>query len=69
MKPHFPPGSPGRAFYSDTNYQLLGAIIEAVTGDTYGAALEAGICAPLGSRSDVPVLPGRLTSTTRSAPC
>lgn len=48
MKPHFPPGSPGRAFYSDTNYQLLGAIIEAMTGDTYAAALEAGIFAPLG---------------------
>lgn len=47
MKPHFPPGTPGKAFYSDTNYQLLGAIIEAMTGDTYAAALDAGIFAPL----------------------
>jgi CubicO group peptidase (beta-lactamase class C family) len=44
----FAPGTPGRASYSDTNYQLLGAIIEAVTGDTYDAALTTGITAPLG---------------------
>jgi CubicO group peptidase (beta-lactamase class C family) len=48
MRPHFPPGSPGRAFYSDTNYQLLGAIIEAMTGDTYAAVLDRGIVTPLG---------------------
>jgi CubicO group peptidase (beta-lactamase class C family) len=48
MKPHFPPGAPGKAFYSDTNYQLLGAIIEAMTGDTYAAALDGGIVTPLG---------------------
>jgi CubicO group peptidase (beta-lactamase class C family) len=47
MRPHFAPGAPGRAVYSDTNYQLLGAIIEAMTGDSYAAALETGIVAPL----------------------
>jgi CubicO group peptidase (beta-lactamase class C family) len=48
MRPSFPPGAPGKAVYSDTNYQLLGAIIEAMTGDTYAAALNAGIAEPLG---------------------
>jgi CubicO group peptidase (beta-lactamase class C family) len=47
LQPHFAPGSPGRAFYSDTNYQLLGAIIEAMTGDAYGAALETAVLSPL----------------------
>ncbi|MBM7713385.1 CubicO group peptidase (beta-lactamase class C family) [Bacillus thermophilus] len=31
-KPRFMPGQKGKAQYSDTNYQLLGIIIEAVTG-------------------------------------
>jgi CubicO group peptidase (beta-lactamase class C family) len=38
----------GKAHYSDTNYQLLGAVIEAATGVSYGDALQARICAPLG---------------------
>jgi D-alanyl-D-alanine carboxypeptidase len=38
----------GKAHYSDTNYQLLGAVIEAVTGQAYGDALQARICGPLG---------------------
>ena len=32
LTPKFKPGEPGKAFYSDTNYQLLGAIIESVMG-------------------------------------
>lgn len=31
MPPHFPPGKKGKAKYSDTNYQLLGSIMETVT--------------------------------------
>lgn len=46
QRPPFPPGS-GKALYSDTNYQLLGAIIEATTGLRYGEALQRRICAPL----------------------
>lgn len=38
----------GRSHYSDTNYQLLGAVIEAVTGQTYDQALQARVCQPLG---------------------
>ncbi len=32
LKPKFKPGARGKAAYSDSNYQLLGAIIEKVTG-------------------------------------
>lgn len=31
LSPHFPPGTPGRAYYSNFNYRLLGEIIEALT--------------------------------------
>ena len=46
-KPQAAPDS-GKAHYSDTNYQLLGAVIEAVTGQPYGEALQDRICTPLG---------------------
>ena len=45
--PHAAPDS-GRAHYSDTNFQLLGAVIEAACGMSYGDAVQARICAPLG---------------------
>jgi CubicO group peptidase (beta-lactamase class C family) len=32
MKTHFPPEKKGKAKYSDTNYQILNLIIEAITG-------------------------------------
>lgn len=50
LKPKFPPGArDGRkAHYSDTNYALLGAIIEAVTGTTIANNFESTIFAPLG---------------------
>lgn len=38
----------GRSHYSDTNYQLLGAVIEALTGQTFDQALQSRICEPLG---------------------
>lgn len=41
------PGA-GRSYYSDTNYQLLGAVIERVTDQSYDQVLQAQICAPLG---------------------
>jgi CubicO group peptidase (beta-lactamase class C family) len=47
LPPHAAPDS-GRAHYSDTNYQLLGAVIEAACGKPYGDAVQARICAPLG---------------------
>jgi len=48
MSPRFPPGTPGKANYSDTNYQLLGRIIEEVLGCSWAAALQAEVAGPLG---------------------
>jgi len=47
MKPVFPPNSRGRAFYSDTNFQLLGKIIENITDMSFSQVLEALILEPL----------------------
>ncbi len=47
LTPKFAPSTPGKAFYSDTNYQLLGAVIEAVAGASYEDALRQRILAPL----------------------
>lgn len=33
LEPRFQPGQKGRALYSDTNYELLGAVIERITGN------------------------------------
>lgn len=45
--PHFAPGTPGRARYSDTNYQLLGHVIERVTATSYADAVRTEIAGPL----------------------
>jgi CubicO group peptidase (beta-lactamase class C family) len=45
LRPKFPPGE--RAAYADTNYRLLGAIIEAVTGTSLADAFQEMIFAPL----------------------
>lgn len=49
---HFPPqelaAGQQRARYSDTNYQLLGAIVEAVTGRAFHQVVETQILEPLG---------------------
>jgi len=47
MKPKFVPGSKGKAFYSDTNYQLLGKIIEIVKGKNLSGSLDEMIFAQL----------------------
>lgn len=47
LPPQATPGS-GRSYYSDTNFQLLGAIIERVAGQSFDEALQTRICAPLG---------------------
>lgn len=48
MRPAFVPGAPGKARYSNTNYQLLGAIIERVSGDSYADAVRTRVLEPLG---------------------
>ncbi len=44
----FAPGTPGKALYSDTNYQLLQLIIEALEGATYAEVVQARLCEGLG---------------------
>jgi len=51
MSPRFAPGAPGKAYYSDTNYQLLGRIVETVDGTSYESALRRRIIDPLGLTS------------------
>ncbi len=48
LTPAFRPGAPGKARYSGTNYQLLGAIVERVTGRPYAQVARTGVIDPLG---------------------
>ena len=47
MQPKFAPGTPGKAYYSDTNYQLLGLILKAVTQKSFNQLIQERICVPL----------------------
>jgi len=48
LTPHFAPGTPGQAYYSNLNYRLLGEIIEAITQKSMAANFVERIFAPLG---------------------
>lgn len=48
ISPKFPPGTDGKAYYSNTNYRLLGVIIEAVTGKSMAENYKEMINDPLG---------------------
>lgn len=48
LTPHFAPGTRGKAYYSNANYRLLGAIIETVTGKPMATNFAELLCAPLG---------------------
>jgi CubicO group peptidase (beta-lactamase class C family) len=50
LSPKFPPGTNGKAHYSNTNYRLLGAIIESVTGKSMAENYMEMIIEPLGLR-------------------
>ncbi|MGF1637914.1 MAG: serine hydrolase domain-containing protein [Cyclobacteriaceae bacterium] len=50
MSSVFPPGKKGHAFYSDTNYQILGQIIEKVSGSSMAEAYQKYIFDPLDLR-------------------
>ncbi|MFD3499335.1 serine hydrolase domain-containing protein [Streptomyces sp. NPDC058678] len=43
-----PPATPGRYSYSNTNYVLLGLVVEQVTGHSYATETERRVIAPLG---------------------
>lgn len=47
IKPKFKPGQKGKVHYSDTNYQLLGGIIEKITGKWIGDVFNEYIFQPL----------------------
>lgn len=49
--PSFPAGEPGRWSYSNTNYVLLGLIIESVTGQDVAQVLRERILGPIGARA------------------
>jgi D-alanyl-D-alanine carboxypeptidase len=51
LRPRFKPGAKGKASYSDTNYQLLGRIIEHVTGKPIGEVFQDFIFDELELRS------------------
>lgn len=48
IKPLFIPGTKNKANYSDTNFQLLGKIIEVITGKSYSENCKDLIIQPLG---------------------
>jgi CubicO group peptidase (beta-lactamase class C family) len=48
LSPNFAPGTPGRAHYSDTNFQLVSRILERLTGMPFDQLVARDICAPLG---------------------
>ncbi len=51
IAPRFKPGAAGRAHYADTNFQLLGLILEHIAGQSLETLLEEGIIHPLGLAS------------------
>jgi CubicO group peptidase (beta-lactamase class C family) len=51
MRPEFRPGQAGRAEYSDTNYQLLGRIVEVMEGAPIAEVLQRRLFEPLGMTS------------------
>lgn len=65
MKTHFPPGKEGKARYSDTNYRILGSVLESITGDPVNVVLknlfqelsmsETHVCEDLDDTNFVPI--------------
>ncbi|RQO31406.1 alkaline D-peptidase [Taibaiella sp. KBW10] len=48
LKPRFAPDTKGKAAYSDTNFQLLGQIIETICYKSFADCCAEMICVPLG---------------------
>jgi CubicO group peptidase (beta-lactamase class C family) len=51
FKPKFIPGAPNKAYYSDTNYQLLGRIIELLSGKSFEQNINFRIISKLGLKN------------------
>jgi CubicO group peptidase (beta-lactamase class C family) len=50
IRPRFEPGAKDKASYADTNYRLLGLLVERVEGRSFDEVLAARIIEPLGLR-------------------
>jgi D-alanyl-D-alanine carboxypeptidase len=50
LRPRFAPGRRGKVHYSDTNYALLGGILERVTGQSVADVFQERVFGPLGLR-------------------
>ncbi len=48
MRPRFAPNTRGKALYSNTNFQLLGKIVEQLYGRDFAACIKEQITGPLG---------------------
>lgn len=48
IKPRFAPNTKGKAQYSDTNYQILGNIVEQLNGKDFATCIKEQITEPLG---------------------
>ncbi len=68
MKPRFYPSTPGKAFYSDTNYQILGAVIEAITGSPFEDAVQNRVIGALSLTRTYPFQEGTLDRYSEIAP-
>ncbi|MDT0328218.1 serine hydrolase domain-containing protein [Nocardiopsis lambiniae] len=68
MPSRFAPSAPGRAQYCDTNYQLLGRIIEVATSGGYEEAFRSRIVEPLGLRDTWLFTPDTLDRYDEVAP-
>lgn len=51
MKPAFAPETKGKAMYSDTNYQLLGKILETIHENNFSNLVQELICKPIGLKN------------------
>lgn len=51
LEPKFPPGTPGKALYSDTNFQLLGLIITKLDATSLVEAVQKRVAEPLSLKS------------------
>lgn len=68
LKPKFAPSTPGKAFYSDSNYQVLGALIESMTGGPFEAAVQSRVIAALGLEATYPFTMATLDRYSEVAP-
>lgn len=60
LRPHFAPGTPGRAVMSSTDYLLAGRIIETLTGRSWAEAVERHITEPLALTNTWALGPGTM---------